>query len=131
MDEGEEGGAPVEAIPMEEGQEGGDDATVEAARAMARQMLVQPEWCQWAEDMLEWTEEVHLSNVEGLFPEADDFPTRETYRFTKLVSQFPGASFPAELLRANSEEPLDLSKVPHPSPHWTPSAGICLAYACS
>jgi len=89
------------------------DRLVQGARAEARSMLLVPAWRKWARDQRLHCEEI-LQDVGQLFPSAEDFPTDETYRFTKLYYQHPGASFGPELLKEDTpEHPLDLSKVTH------------------
>ena len=90
-------------------------------RAQARQLLTQPSWQKWAEDMLEWAEDGILGHVHEMFPEAAHFETPETFRFLQLRSLHPGSAFAKELLAAAHEEQLDLQKVccatpypPHP-----------------
>ena len=110
-DEDDEAGQEADAAVPE-----AEDPVAEA-RAYARRMLRDPSWVQWAEDTLHWCEDNLLGDVAALFPAAQDFPTEETYRFLRLFHEHPGASFASELLRANSEQPLDLSKV-----------GMCCAF---
>ena len=40
-------------------------------------------------------------------------PGTHPHRFLELKATFPGAQFPAELLKANKKKRLDLDKVPH------------------
>ena len=105
-----------EAVGEEPPLDSVDDGDAEAvavaeARAYARQLLRHSGWEQWAEDTLRWYERNHLADVAALFPAAEDYATPETYRFMQLFHEHPGASFATELLQANQQEPLDLSKV--------------------
>ncbi len=77
------------------------------------------------EETLAWCEENMLRDVGAIFPTAEDFPTKETYRFLRLVHSHPGAALPGELLKANQEEHLDLDKVRI----WGGITLICAAYA--
>ncbi len=86
-------------------------AQLAAARKEAERLLVHPEWRQWAEDMLHQCEDGFLTDVAKLFPEEEKYVSRETYRYQRLRSMYPGASFATELLLENAREPLDLSKV--------------------
>ena len=96
--------------------------TLEGARRQARRALENPRWREWATNMVTYCEEHFLADVTAnLFPSAEAFRTEETYRFMKLKALYPGASFAAELLKANEEEALDLSKVgPHNAPIMPP-----------
>jgi len=102
----DEDGAAAEAEDVPAGEE-----AVDQAREYARRLLREPSWVKWAEDTLHWCEANLLEDVGALFPAAEDFPTPETYRYLRLFHEHPGAAFASELLKANNEEPLDLSKV--------------------
>ena len=103
-----------------------DPALLEA-RAYARQLLRDPGWVQWAEATLTWCETHFLDDVEELFATAEDYASEETYRYMKLFYLHPGAAFAKELLLANEEKPLDLSKV---AMHLHAFALICHNGAC-
>jgi len=112
----DEDGGVDEAANMEEDAPAGAPADAPAgavaeARAEARRLLRAPGVERWAEDTLAWCEEHILHDVGAIFPTAEDFPTKETYRFLRLVHSHPGAALPGELLKANQEEHLDLDKV--------------------
>ena len=114
----------LEGMDGDEAEQGAPDAgaageeDVDQAREYARRLLRDPSWVKWAEDTLHWCEANLLEDVGALFPAAEDFPTPETYRFLRLFHEHPGAAFASELLQANKEEQLDLSKV-----------GTCCAFA--
>ena len=82
-----------------------------AAREFARELLLNPQWKELADEWVHQCEENYLTNVGSLYPTEQSYPTRETYRYLRLHSLYPGASFASELLRENAREPLDLSKV--------------------
>jgi len=122
-DGGEDGGADGDwGAELGDAADGAADQHAELCRirAQARQLLTQPSWQQWAEDMLEWAEDGILGHVHEMFPQAAHFETPETFRFLQLRSLHPGSAFAKELLAAAHEEQLDLQKVccatPHP-PH--------------
>ena len=106
-------GLVCEGEDEEEEEEQEEEDPLAQARAYARRLLRAPGWEQWAQDTLHWCEENWLDDVEKLFPEAQDFPTPETYRYLRLWAQHPGAAFASELLKADQKEHLDLSKVAH------------------
>ena len=58
-----------------------EDPDVDAARRMARSMLVQDGWQDWAKAQLEYAERGALRDVSRLFPAAEDFDTEETFRY--------------------------------------------------
>ena len=95
-----------------------EDEDLAAARRMARAMLTQPEWREWAQAQLRWAEEGVLQDVTRLYPEEGDFDTEETFRFLQLKAKYPGAQFPTKLLQASQEKELDLKKVPHHLHVW-------------
>ena len=102
---------------------------VEAARVEAQEMLLDPTWRKIARDSRLHCEEI-LQDVGQLYPSEEQFPTRETYRYSKLYYEHPGASFGRELLKEERVEHLDLSKVAHPF-SWSHMRRICVAYATS
>ena len=127
--EADEDMPPVEWAALEDAWE--EDPNVAEARRMARRMLVQDGWVEWAKQQLEYAEQGALKDVTSLFPTREDFDTEETFRFAprpvppvppqspphrylELKATFPGAQFSTELLKANKKKHLDLDKVPHP-----------------
>ena len=106
------------------------DKLLEAARAEAREMLLDPTWRKYAEEQRLYYEETLLKDVGALYPSADQYENRETYRFLKLYYEHPGASFGPALLKENEREHLDLDKVgPHACICGHSPGRICVAYA--
>ena len=97
------------------------------ARAEAQAMLLDPTWTDYAEQLRVHCEEHLLDDVGKLYPSEEQFGSRETYRFTKLYYEHPGASFGPELLKANAKEHLNLDKVG--GPHALTWGHIVVAYA--
>ena len=111
IDDGDVDMADAEAVPDAAEQASDPSDLLEQARAEARRMLRAPRWVPWAQDMLRWCEENLLARAERIFPTVEEFPTPETYRYLRLWAKHPGAAFASELLKAEAEEHLDLSKV--------------------
>jgi len=87
------------------------EARAAAAREEAKQMLRDPSWVKYAEDLLAYCEEGPLQDVGQLFPGEEQFENRDTYRFKQLYHAFPGATFGHELLKPDPEDRIDLSQV--------------------
>ena len=83
--------------PFEAGVlEGDQPCTLAGARQQARRALENPRWREWATHMVTYCEEHYLADVTtNLFPSAEVFQTKETFRFMQLKALYPGASFAA------------------------------------
>ena len=112
---GEDGGVAEAACPAAMVQDAPAGAPgpgpLAKEREEARRLLRTPGVERWAEETLAWCEENILRDVGAIFPTAEDFPTRETYRFLQVFHSNPGTGWGQALLQANQEEHLDLSKV--------------------
>ena len=91
----------------------GMSPTVAAARKLARQLLLHPQWPAWADGLVDWCEHNFLRDVGSLFPAEQDYINRATYRYLRLKAMWPGASFHKKLLEEDKRETLLLSEVTH------------------